>query len=292
MLRGSAGTGFGIEKLPIGAGTMDLAITREDLKVYSTTCDIGTKCNDTSDTNTNQVKLRYNNIQLGRDLTLSFTGKYLAPNRTDSQKKDSGEHKYYDLKETWFAHALLKAKLPHGGFNDFALQAANNSIASNFSSYSDATASYGYGNYYYGDHTNGIAYRLISQGETYLTDNVIMANAVVLSAGNDIFSPDTGAHSDFKSIRTVLRPSYIWDNFNQTGVEIGWFRQKNTDLNDISYTESGTKTTLFHTFKVGTSLLSSRPEIRFYGTWLHILDNNIDRFSFPDSKKEQFTVGV
>ncbi|MFJ5440940.1 carbohydrate porin [Pectobacterium sp. CHL-2024] len=292
ILRGSAGTGFGIEKLPVGPGTMDFAITREDLKVYSTACDIGTKCNDTSDTNTNQVELRYNNLPLGDSITLSFSGKYLAPNKTDTQKKGSNEQQYYDLKETWFAHALLKAKLPRGGFNDFALQAANNSIASNFSNYSDATASYGYGNFYYGDHTNGIAYRLISQGEIYLTDNVIMANAVVLSAGKDIFSPDTGAHSDFESIRAVVRPSYIWDTFNQTGVELGWFKQKNTDFNENSYTESGTKTTLFHAFKVGTSMLTSRPEIRFYGTWLHVLDNDIDRFTFSDRKKDQFTVGV
>ncbi|EMY1073327.1 carbohydrate porin [Salmonella enterica] len=221
ILRGSAGTGFGIEKLPLGSGTMDLAITREDLKVYSTSCDVSTKCSDTTDTNTNQVDIRYNNIPLGKNIALSFAGKYLLPNKTDAQKKGSSEQDYYDLKDTWFAHALLKAKLSHGGFNDYAVQMANNSIASNFSNYADSTASYGFGNSYYGNHTNGIAYRLISQGETYLDENVIVANAVVFTAGHDVYSPDTGAHSDFKSIRTVIRPSYIWDTFNQTGIELG-----------------------------------------------------------------------
>ena len=37
-----------------------------------------------------------------------------------------------------------------------------------------------------GDHTNGIAWRLISQGEMYLTDNIIMANALVYSHGEDV----------------------------------------------------------------------------------------------------------
>ncbi|EMY1073326.1 carbohydrate porin [Salmonella enterica] len=60
----------------------------------------------------------------------------------------------------------------------------------------------------------------------------------------------------------------------------------------MRYTQSGTKSTLFHTFKVGASLLNSRPEIRFYGTWLHVLDNEIDQFSFADEKKGQFTIGV
>ncbi len=39
-------------------------------------------------------------------------------------------------------------------------------------------------------------------------------------------------------------------------------------------------------------MLNSRAEIRLYGTWLHVLDNDIDRFTFPDRKKDQFTVGV
>ncbi|UMX67210.1 hypothetical protein MJ560_28225 [Klebsiella pneumoniae] len=43
-----------------------------------------------------------------------------------------------------------------------------------------------------------------------------MANAIVYSFGNDVYSySETGGHSDFESIRTVLRPAYIWDKYNQ-----------------------------------------------------------------------------
>lgn len=99
-----------------------------------------------------------------------------------------------------------------------------------------------------------------------------MANAIVYSFGNDVYSYETGAHSDFESIRTVLRPAYIWDKYNQTGVELGYFKQQNKDVTGKKYNESGYKTTLFHTFKVNTSMLTSRPEIRFYATYIKAKD--------------------
>lgn len=37
----------------------------------------------------------------------------------------------------------------------------------------------------------------------YLTDNIIMANALVYSHGEDVYSYESGAHSDFDIIRTV-----------------------------------------------------------------------------------------
>lgn len=52
------------------------------------------------------------------------------------------------------------------------------------------------------------------------------------------------------------------------------------------------KATLFHTLKVDTSMLTSRPEIRFYGSWLRILEYELDQFTFPDSKKDQYTLGI
>lgn len=139
----------------------------------------------------------------------------------------------------------------------------------------------------------GNAFRLLSQGEIYLHENVIMANALVYSWGQDIYSYETGAHSDFDSIRTVIRPAYIWDKFNQTGVELSWFTQKNTSKTGVSFRESGYKTTLYHALKVDTSILSSRPEIRFYGTYLNILDNEISGYKFSDDEtKSQFIAGV
>ncbi|XPE43157.1 carbohydrate porin [Shigella flexneri] len=56
------------------------------------------------------------------------------------------------------------------------------------------------------------------------------------------------------------------------------------DANSNKFNESGYKTTLFHTFKVNTSMLTSRPEIRFYATYIKALENELDGFTFEDNK--------
>ncbi len=67
---------------------------------------------------------------------------------------------------------------------------------------------YGNGDNYYGEHTYGKALRVISQGEFYPTSSVVLAHALAhRSAGNDIYSYDTGAHTDFRSYRAVVRPA-------------------------------------------------------------------------------------
>ena len=170
-------------------------------------------------------------------------------------------------------------------------QLASNSIASGIGLVTDSSALYGFNGQYYGEHNNGHAWRILSEGENYLLPNVIMAHALVYAAGDDIYDYYTGAHTDFYSTRAVVRPAYIWNTFNQTGVELGWFNQRNKADGD-TYHESGLKTTLFHTFKVGTSMLTSRPEIRFFATYLRSFDNEITQFTFNDDKKDQFTVGV
>ncbi|PLP35400.1 carbohydrate porin, partial [Klebsiella variicola] len=147
------------------------------------------------------------------------------------------------------------------------------------------------GDNYYGNHTNGKAFRIISQGEFYPTENTIVAHALVYSNGNDIFSYDTGAHTDFESYRSVIRPAYIWDKFNQTGVELGWFRQDNK-TQEQTYSESGYKTTLYHALKVNTSILTSRPEIRFYTTYIRANQNEISNYTFNDNKKDQLSIGA
>ncbi|MEH0833850.1 carbohydrate porin [Pectobacterium cacticida] len=285
-IRTDSGAGVGIENLAAGVGKLDLSLTREDLDVYSR--DLLAK----TQMNTNSIDLRYKGIPLWQGATLSLMGKYAIANKTDTQKDNEKNNTYFQLKDAWMSAAILRQDLNHGGFNEFTVQAANNSFASSFSRYSGASPFMGYNGYYYGDHTNGTAIRVISQGEMYLGDRIIVGNALVYSKGNDIYSYESGPNSDYESVRTVIRPAYIWDHYNQTGVELGWFTQNNKNKSGVNYKETAYKTTLYHALKVDTSLFNSRPEIRFYGTYLKILDNEISKFTFPDSKKDQFTLGV
>lgn len=276
----------GIQNWNLGVGQLDASLSRNDVDVYSR------DFNNTTQMNTNSVDLRYRNIPLWQDGSLSLMGKYAFANKTDDQKRNESNNSYFEMKDTWMATAIVRLELDRKGFNEFTLQVANNSYASSFSNFSGASNSMAQGRYYYGDHTNGVAWRLISQGEMYLADRIIMANALVWSHGEDVYSYESGARSDFNSFRAVIRPAWIWDTWNQTGVELGWFAQKNTTQQGQDLKESAYKTTLYHAFKVGESLLGSRPEIRFYGTYINIIDNELSQFRFNDNSKNEFMAGV
>ncbi|TDQ25130.1 carbohydrate-specific outer membrane porin [Raoultella sp. BIGb0149] len=278
--------GLGIQNWTLGVGQLDASLSRNDVDVYSR------DFSRTTQMNTNSVDLRYRNIPLWEKGSLSLMGKYAFANKSDEQKENEDNSGYFKLKDTWMVTGIVRQELERKGFNEFTLQVANNSYASSFSNFSGASNSMAHGRYYYGDHSNGVALRLISQGETYLADRIIMANALVWSHGNDIYSYESGAHSDFDSLRAVIRPAWIWDTWNQSGVELGWFAQKNKTQQGKDLKESAYKTTLYHALKVGPSLLGSRPEIRFYGTYINILDNELSQYRFNDNSKDEFMLGV
>lgn len=286
LLSHDAATGVGIENWAVGQGLMDISLNRNDINVYSR--DFST----TTQMNTNSVDLRYRNIPLWEKVSLSLMGKYAFANKNDSQKRNENNDSYFRTKDTWLAAASLRLELERDAFNEFTLQIANNSYGSSFSNFSGASTSMAQGKYYYGDHSNGIAWRLISQGEIFLSDRIIMANALVWSQGKDIYSYETGAHSNFTSLRAVIRPAWIWNTWNQSGIESGWFVQKNEDTQGNKFKESAFKTTLYHAFKVGPSLLTSRPEIRFYTTYINILSNEISAFRFNDESNNEFISGI
>ena len=290
--RTDAAAGVGLENWKVGAGKFDIALVREDIDDYDRSL------TNKQQINTNTLDVRYKDIPLWDKASLMVSGRYVAANQSSSEKYKEGNEGYYQWKDTWMVGTSLTQKFDNGGFNEFSLLLANNSIASSFSRYAGSSPYTTNNGRYYGDHTNGTAVRLTSQGETYLRDDVIMANAIVYSFGNDVYSYETGAHSDFESIRAVIRPAYIWNKYNQTGVELGYFKQQNKDVTGKKYNESGYKTTLFHTFKVNTSMLTSRPEIRFYATYIKAEDIDLDKAAnnttavFEDGKNDQFALGA
>ncbi|HBB4072511.1 TPA: carbohydrate porin [Shigella flexneri] len=284
--RTDAAAGVGLENWKVGPGKIDIALVREDVDDYDRSLQ------NKQQINTHTIDLRYKDIPLWDKATLMVSGRYVTANESASEKDNQDNNGYYDWKDTWMFGTSLTQKFDKGGFNEFSFLVANNSIARNFGRYAGASPFTTFNGRYYGDHTGGTAVRLTSQGEAYIGDHFIVANAIVYSFGNDIYSYETGAHSDFESIRAVVRPAYIWDQYNQTGVELGYFTQQNKDANSNKFNESGYKTTLFHTFKVNTSMLTSRLEIRFYATYIKALENELDGFTFEDNKDDQFAVGA
>lgn len=289
-----AGGGIGIENLKVGVGALDLALVRADVNVRNGKKEvIGTDSEGNEltqykkeEVDLNEIEIRYRDIPLWNDATLGVNARYSAPNKSKIQDSVS-------VKNAWLASLVLRQNQFFGGFNQFTLQTATNSVASHFANINTNNPEFAANadNDYIGTHTGGKAYRLVSEGEAYLSDDVIVAHALALTTGNDVYSYDLNLpHTDFSSFKSAIRPAYIWDNYNQSGVEIGYFKQKNKAGNK-TYREEGYKTTLYHSFKVGKSILSSRPDIRFYASYIESLQNDISKFDF-NGKDHQLSFGV
>ena len=289
-----AGGGIGLEGLDIGAGKLDLALVRADVNVKQTK-KVEVVENGQTETkevtkheevDLNELEFRYRDIPLWQDATLAINGRYSAPNKSKIQDSVS-------VKNAWLGSFVLRQNNFFGGFNQLTLQTATNSVASQLANINTNNPEFAANsdNDYIGTHTGGKAYRLVSEGEAYLADNVIVAHALALTTGTDVYSYDLNlAHTDFSSFKSAIRPAYIWDIYNQSGIEVGYFSQKNK-VKGKSYHEEGFKTTLFHSFKVGESILTSRPDIRFYISYIESLQNDISKFDF-NGKDNQISFGV
>lgn len=267
--RDSAAGGVGIENIQWGPGVLSAAIMRTDVDAEG------------NDINTNYLDLRYGNLSVFGHTKLELNGMFNSANRTNKQK-------HVPFKDAWIVGTVFTTQFDKGGFNEFTVQAAGNALASQIVRISDSNPDYRY----IPEDGTGRVYRIISQGENYFGPSAIMAHTLVAGFGKNIYSPDddrTGADTQF--VRAIIRPAHIWDRFNQSGVELGYFRQS-TRADHETLRESGYKVTLFHALKVDTSMLRSRPEMRFYITYMHQLDNGISQFRFNDDKDHQLSVGA
>ncbi len=286
--RTNSGAGVGLENIKLAKGNLNVVLMREDLNYL----DSSDTDNDV-DINTNTVDVRYKNLPLSDTLSLDVVTKYQFLNKSEAVKQAEASGDYASVKNAFSLATVINQQLADNSHNEFTLQYATNSIASGFEIVNGGNADFGNGNNYQGEHSNGYGVRFISQGENYLFNhNVIMAHALVLGHGEDVYSYDMDkAHTDFNFVRMAVRPAYIWNQYNQTGVELGYFDQTNS-VDGSDYNETAYKLTVFHALKVATSMLGSRPEIRFYATYLKSLDNEITDFEFSNNKDNQLSFGV
>lgn len=287
-----AGSGVGLENLKMGPGSFDIALTRKDYDVHSAIS------STTEKVNTNSLQLRYNGIPVSDSSTLDLFGTYIMANETDAQKAlaDSGE--IYKIKDSAMIGAALHTKLDNGGFNDFIVQGANNAMATNMTRIHGPNPYLEHSGNYKGNQDGGTLIRAISQGENFIGDHFVVAHAVAVARGQNIIDPEQillnpsiNRSDEITYFRSAIRPAYLWDNYNQTGVEFGYFTQ-DSKTDGETKTETGAKATLFHSLKFGKSSYKSRPEIRFYATYLKAIDNDIDLVTFADDKDYQLKFGV
>ena len=273
--------GVGIENVPLPNGKLDVALLREDFD-YCDKSDSYYSCSNSVALNTNKIDLRVKDISLSDDFSLGLYATYQAANKSKAVKDAEATGDYFGVKDAGSAVAVIHQNLSSMGYNEYAINFATNSMAGHMADINNANAQFGgmtatgENSHYSGKHSGGTAWRLISQGEQYLlNDKLVLGSTFVLGGGNDVYSYEMlQSNVDFTTLRAAVRPAWVWDQYNQTGVELGYFNQTNT-VNNQDYDESGYKLTLFHNLKVGTSLLRSRPEIRFYVSYLKSEENDI-----------------
>ena len=288
--RVNSGAGVGIDKIQLDNGMLDVAILREDFNL---------KYRDDSNTsqkdslNTYTAHLNWHDIELSPQNHLALTAKYQFTNKTPDVKQRVQAGTYAAPKDAYVLTGILDHQYEGGGFHQYQLQYATNSIASSFGLILESHPDFGIQNDYLGKHTNGDAVRFISQGERYFLDKqYIVAHAMIMTYGQDIYNYDLQkANTDLLSYRFVVRPAYIWSEFNQTGFELGYFHQTVRESGD-NYYESAYKITAFHTIKVDTSMLGSRPEFRFFTTYIDNTENGVTGHYFANHSNEQLSFGV
>ncbi|MFM2481203.1 carbohydrate porin [Celerinatantimonas sp. YJH-8] len=288
--RVNSGAGIGIDKITLHKGSLDIALVREDFDYHGKDL---TNNDNVINLNTYSAFAKFYHYPISYGWNLTLSGKYQYPNKTHDVKQAISDGSHYEPRGAMLLTTRIDKQTNDGGFQQLLLQYGSNSYGSSMGWISDgAHPDYGYLNNFRGDH-HGFATRLVSQGEQYfLNHRMIMAHAWVLAYGKDIYNYDQDiSHTDMKALRLVTRPAYIWNEYNQTGFELGYFRQSSRHDGTTNY-ESAYKFTLFHTIKVATSMLRSRPELRFYATYIDILNNDITDFSFTDDRKNQLSFGA
>lgn len=251
-----------------------------------------TTLNGSTNVATNTLQMRYNNINIAPDLTLGFHGDYTMANPSDTQKQRAADGEIFDLKNAFLAGTALKKTESDKSFNELVLQVANNGMATNMSRIHGANPYLGHSDNYFGEQSGGVLYRAVTQGENFIGDHFGIVHAVALGKASDIVDPETFApHSDITFIRSAIRPAYIWENYNQTGVELGYFKQDSKQYGE-TLTESGYKTTFFHSIRFEKSSFGLLPEIRFYATYLKAIHNQLDNVVFSDNKDDQWKFGI
>ncbi len=280
------GGGAGIQNLKIGPGALDLAVGRNDYKVYKT------NLSGSTTVSSNTLQMRYNNIKLAPDLTLGFHGDYTMANPSQSQKDRAAAGEFFDLKDSFLAGTALKKTEADNSFNELIFQVANNGMATNMTRIHGANPYLGHSDNYFGEQSGGTLYRAITQGENFIGDHFGVVHAIAFGKASDIVDPETFApHSDITYFRSAIRPAYIWKNFNQTGVELGYFKQNSKQYGQ-TLTESGYKATFFHSIRFEKSSFGLLPEIRFFATYLKAVDNELDNVVFADNKDDQWKFGI
>ena len=258
FLNTSSGAGGGIEHLTVGPGKLSFAWmldegsqnSGEDEYGYIPDPDgvtapvwgvIGKKAEEV---NGNILDLRYADLSLWRDASLTLVAVYNAANARSGQnlKADDGV----------MLTAMLQQELTNG-FNQTVVQYGT-------SSYGTQMAGLGAGAGFdrSGEQNDATGYRLINWGVISLSDDIEIGHQVMYADSRDVGL----ARQQNKLFSAVVRSLYNWNINMKTMVELGVFSGSEGTVDN-----GGSKATIAQAWAMGEGFWA-RPELRIFASYI------------------------
>ncbi len=267
-----SGTGAGIDTLSIGPGKINLAWTRVDsndvkykqksgftdeqvytLKEYTKTGVVTESSNKHQPTKAkvNFFDARYE-FPAWNDATIQLGATYV-----NVEKQKDGYYSTYTTDGEWRDATNLSIEL-NQGFNS----GWNKTIFQTFIGSTAKGIHWGDSSKVYND--DGTGYRVINTGDTHITDRFGFQHLL-----NIAYSSGVEAYDNSKSISAVIRPFYQLTKMTRLVGEVGAYVQK-TKLNSGEHiTERANKYSLAYAIAPDASNYWSRPELRFYISYVN-----------------------
>jgi maltoporin len=250
------GPGIGVDHLDMGKGTLALNWIRVD----SNTSELNSPRTSSSDNlNVNFLDVRYK-MPVFSNSSLELLGDYALVNKTRTQEEDESSSAAYSAENSLMLSSIFTTPFK-SGFNETVLQYADKGLAGNMTGLGiDLRAD--------SDYSSAQGYRFINTGEFYPSENTILAHAITYAGADDLSSGTSTRANSEELFSVAVRPGYLWDEHNRTTFELSWFNRDYDYLDGSSESYSGKKFTLAQVLSAGKSMLTVRPEVRLYATYI------------------------
>ena len=287
-----SGNGAGIENVALGSGKLSVAWLRND---------DGLDYQENFDKNVykvtgkpSKVALHYFDVEYdfpvwdGANMEIRNT--YMLP------KKDS-DNSWYTAETKGTNNLMIELNQGYSlGWNKTVLQYQYGPQA--------GMNVFGFQRWGAGDGQSGLAdsawgINLMNFGETHFTENFGMFHVLygTTSDGydNNLNSTNYTAKKSDKAVSFVVRPYVKLTKMSRIYAELGWFAQSTKKFNKgnegtYNETDHGSKYTIAYALTPDAGNFWSRPELRFFVSYLKGKDGS-DISSYGDTKKWQRTVG-
>ena len=267
-----SGMGAGIDYMQVGPGKLSLAWVRHDFHNQK-------YINDNGDVLDRNNWLSYHIFDVEYDLpawdgaTLEFRGTVKLP------KKDTDNKEYYTKAN---GSQAMMIELNQGyslGWNKSVVRYIHGNVDQTGDANSAPTkmgaqynsigedATYNTWSNNSGD-KNAYRWQFYNFGETHFTDNVGMFHVIAGTFADGYDNSITSKDSD-KAFQLVVRPYLKLTKMTRLLAEGGFFTSTDKYINGSKVNKQVQKLTLAYALTPDAGNFWSRPEIRFYGTYLH-----------------------